>query len=140
MRKHRHQMSPLAVVALCAVLGACNSTGAGVAPLPAAPAGTVSTAPAPSSLGDISGRWTLASLSGGSCGMNFRGPAGAAEGTIAPEGGCPGNFFTSRKWTAEADTLVIRDHRGDVLAKLTSSAPNRLDGQATTGIGVTMTR
>ena len=24
-----------------------------------------------------------------------------AEGTIAPEGGCPGKFFTSRKWIYE---------------------------------------
>ena len=33
-------------------------------------------------------------------------------GAIAPEGGCPGNFYTSRKWTIEQGSLVIRDHTG----------------------------
>ena len=44
--------------------------------------------------------------------------AGAAQGTIAPEGGCPGNFFTSRKWTYENDYLIIRNHKGEPLAQL----------------------
>lgn len=48
-------------------------------------------------------------------------PANAAQGTIAPEGGCPGNFFTSRKWTFEDRALIIRDFKGQTLARLAYS-------------------
>jgi hypothetical protein len=64
---------------------------------------------------------------------------GAAEGTIAPAGGCPGNFFTSRKWTFEHDMLIIRDHKSDTLAELAFSA-GRFQGQATGGGSVTLAR
>src|SRR5437016_1352257 len=60
---------------------------------------------------DMAGRWQLSSPSGGACVMTFGSTPGSAEGTIAPEGGCPGNFFTSRKWTFEQGSLVIRDHK-----------------------------
>ena len=50
--------------------------------------------------------------------MNFAHTPAAAQGTIAPEGGCPGNFFTSRKWTFEHGALIIRDHKSEVLAEL----------------------
>ena len=57
----------------------------------------------------------------GQCPMTF-GMAGAAgaEGTIAPEGGCPGKFFTSRKWSYDQAGLTLRDHKGQLLAQLTS--------------------
>ena len=43
----------------------------------------------------------------------------AVEGTIAPEGGCPGKFFTSRKWTFEqGGARSMRDHNGQPLAQL----------------------
>ena len=64
---------------------------------------------------------------------------GAVEGTIAPEGGCPGKFFTSRKWTFEQGSLVMRDHNGQPLAQL-SGAGGRFDGKATSGEPVTLTR
>jgi hypothetical protein len=50
-------------------------------------------------------------------------PAGArpGQGTIAPEGGCPGNFFTSRHWTFEAGMLIIRDFQNRPLAQLSYS-------------------
>jgi hypothetical protein len=70
--------------------------------------------------------------------MNFG--AGEAEGTIAPEGGCPGNFYTSRKWTFEQGSLVIRDHNGQPLGQLALAAPGRFDGKATTGQPVVLTR
>lgn len=50
--------------------------------------------------------------------MKFGSDPGAIEGTIAPEGGCPAKFFTSRKWTFEHDALIIRDHKGEPLAQL----------------------
>jgi hypothetical protein len=43
------------------------------------------------------------------------------QGTIAPEGGCPGNFFTSRQWTFEAGMLIIRDFQSRPLARLSYS-------------------
>jgi hypothetical protein len=64
---------------------------------------------------------------------------GAAEGTIAPAGGCPGNFFTSRKWTFEHDMLIIRDHKSETLAELSFSA-GRFQGQAAAGGSVTLAR
>src|SRR5215472_1160260 len=44
---------------------------------------------------DLAGRWRLAAASG-ACLMTLAATPGAADGTIAPAGGCPGNFFTSR--------------------------------------------
>ena len=57
-------------------------------------------------------------VGGGACLMNFTAPSGAGEGSIAPTGGCPANFFTSRKWTFEHAMLIIRDHKGEALAEL----------------------
>ncbi|MBZ0146615.1 MAG: hypothetical protein K8F62_03610, partial [Pseudorhodoplanes sp.] len=50
---------------------------------------------------DMTGRWVLVSPGRGQCNMNFGGGPGAPNGGIAPEGGCPGNFFTSRNWNFE---------------------------------------
>jgi len=87
---------------------------------------------------DLGGRWRLAAASG-ACVMTLSSTPGAAEGTIAPAGGCPGNFFTSRKWTFEHDMLIIRDHKSETLAEL-SFAAGRFQGQATAGGSVTLAR
>jgi len=71
--------------------------------------------------------------------MTLAATPGAAEGTIAPAGGCPGNFFTSRKWTFEHDMLIIRDHKSEALAVL-SFAAGRFQGQANGGGSVTLAR
>ncbi|HTV26865.1 MAG TPA: hypothetical protein VMF32_03710 [Xanthobacteraceae bacterium] len=55
-------------------------------------------------------------------------PAFALQGTIAPEGGCPGNFFTSRKWTFEHGMLIIRDFKSQQLAQLSYSG-DRFEGE-----------
>jgi protease inhibitor Inh len=88
----------------------------------------------------VAGRWMLAQPGSGTCGMNFGAAPGAAEGTIAPEGGCPGNFFTSRKWTFENGALVIRDHNGEPLGQLALAAPSRFEGKAAAGAAVSLTR
>jgi hypothetical protein len=72
--------------------------------------------------------------------MNFGASPGAGEGTIAPEGGCPGNFFTSRKWTFEQGGLIIRDHTGQSLALLALAGSNRFEGQASNGQAVSLAR
>jgi hypothetical protein len=88
----------------------------------------------------MAGRWQLAAPGSSPCNMNFGGTPDAGEGTIAPEGGCPGNFYTSRKWTFEQGSLVIRDHNGVPLGQLALAAPGRFDGKATGGQQVTLTR
>jgi len=87
---------------------------------------------------DLAGRWRLAAESG-ACLMTIAATPGAAEGTIAPAGGCPGSFFTSRKWTFEHDMLIIRDHKSEALAELSFSA-GRFQGQATGGGPVTLAK
>src|SRR5215813_12207710 len=152
----------LAIVSLVGSLPACaecisfaglgsssNSPITQTEPLPAAPAGPVTISPlaSPGTGGprtpppvNMAGRWTLAAPGTGGCAMNFGATPGAAEGTIAPEGGCPGNFFTSRKWVFEENGLVIRDHTGQALARLALGGAGRFDGQATGGQAVSLAR
>ena len=128
-------------------LGGDGASASGTGPLAAAPTGPVTSAPLPTQVGprtpppvNMAGRWTLTSPGSGGCAMNFGAGAGAAEGTIAPEGGCPGNFFTSRKWAYEENGLVIRDHTGQPLARLALGSTGRFDGQATGGQAVSLGR
>ena len=89
---------------------------------------------------NMAGRWILMSPGRGQCNMTFgAAPAGGAEGTIAPEGGCPGQFYTSRKWTFDSAGLTIRNHNGEPLAQLTL-ATSQFAGQATSGEAITLTR
>src|SRR5262245_23186400 len=127
--------------------GSTSSPGTETEPLPAAPTGPVTSSPLASPGGprtpppvNMAGRWTLTAPGTGGCAMNFGAAAGAAEGTIAPEGGCPGNFFTSRKWVFEENGLVIRDHTGQPLARLALGQSGRFDGQASTGQAVSLGR
>jgi glucose/arabinose dehydrogenase len=97
-----------------------------------------STSPSPPPI-DLVGRWKLAVAGGGACFMRFGNAPGAAQGTIAPEGGCPGKFFTSRKWTFDHDTLTIRDHKNETLAQL-SYVAGRFEGSEASGIALTLSR
>ena len=89
---------------------------------------------------DMAGRWQLASTAGGACAMVFAAIPGSGEGTIAPQGGCPGKFFTSRRWLYEQDALIIRDHKGEPLARLAFSPPARFEGQAAPGETISLTK
>jgi protease inhibitor Inh len=94
---------------------------------------------------NMAGRWMFSAPNRGQCGMNFTGAPKATEGTIAPEGGCPGSFYTSRKWTLEDGEVVIRDHNGEQLAKLAPSATAGggqmwFEGQAVAGERVMLAR
>lgn len=89
---------------------------------------------------DLNGRWVLSSTAGGSCGMTFVGSPGVGEGTIRPEGGCPGNFFTSRKWTFEDGALIVRNHNSEPLGQLRPAGPARFAGDATNGQQVALSR
>jgi len=88
----------------------------------------------------LAGRWQLSSPSRGQCNMTFgaSNPA-AADGTIAPEGGCPGKFYMSRKWTYDQTGLTLRDHNGQPLAQLAGEAGG-FQGKATSGEPVALMR
>ncbi len=88
---------------------------------------------------DLTGRWKLTAAGSGACFMNFGNAPAAAQGTIAPEGGCPGNFFTSRKWTFEHGMLIMRNHKDEPLAQLSFSS-GRFEGHETGGAAVTLSR
>ena len=88
----------------------------------------------------MGGRWQLAAPGMSQCVMNLGGSPSDIDGTIAPEGGCPGNFYTSRKWSFEQGSLVIRDHTGAPLGQFAREAPGRFEGKATNGQPVTLTR
>lgn len=89
---------------------------------------------------NLAGRWTLSSSGSASCAMTFGAVQDATEGTIAPAGGCPFNFFTSRKWTYSEAGLTIRDHNAQNLALLTPAGPNRFEGKTTSGQEVALSR
>jgi hypothetical protein len=119
-----------ALVALPLALAGCEGAGSlGAKPQAAAPAPT-----AP----DMAGRWQLSSPEGGLCNVTIG--AGQTEGTMAPEGGCPGTFYTSRKWTFEQGALIIRDHTGKQLGQLAQVSPGRFEGQASGGMALTLAR
>jgi hypothetical protein len=128
----------IVLLVVAAALAGCAGVSLSTAPEPVAGA-QIPRAPTPPPFA-IAGRWTLASPGKGQCAMTFGGTAGGAtEGTIAPEGGCPGTFFTSRKWVFDHTGLSIRNHKNEALAQLAVSG-SRFDGHATSGEPVTLSR
>jgi hypothetical protein len=123
-----------AALLIMAALGACTNR--------TEPPPEVAAAPPPPPIPppiDLTGRWRLTAAGSGGCFMNFGHAPAAAQGTIAPEGGCPGNFFTSRKWTFEHGALIIRDHKSEALAEL-SFAGGRFEGHQTGGGALSLAR
>ena len=103
------------------------------------PLGDTTPAAAPTQPVVMNGRWILATPKAPSCGMNFSGAAGGQEGAIQPEGGCPGNFFTSRRWALAEGALTIVDQNNQPLAQF-NYADGRFEGKATAGMPVTLNR
>ncbi len=129
----------LAAVPLALAAGGCAlDTRNSAAPDPTSPAAHAAPKPSAPPLA-LAGRWQLSSPGAGQCAMTFGAPPGAAEGTIAPEGGCPGDFFKSRKWTFEDNSLVLRDHTGAPLGQLTH-ASGRFAGRSTAGQEIALAR
>ena len=129
----------LVLIPVLAGLSGCTSTerlGGGPdqtsTPPPAAPP-----PPSPPPV-DVAGKWKLSVAGSSACVMTFGGSTGVSDGSIAPAGGCPGSFFTSRKWSYEHDRLVIRNHKGEVLVEL-SFANGHFEGQGSNG-AVSLTR
>ena len=88
----------------------------------------------------LAGKWTLSSTGAGSCTMTFGSQPQASEGTIAPAGGCPFNFFTGRKWSYTTAGLNIRDHNGQTLAQLSPAGPDRFEGKTNAGQEIALSR
>jgi Protease inhibitor Inh len=136
---HAVRAAAVIAVALLAIAALAGCAGSRTEPPPEAAAPPPPPpAPSPPPI-DLTGRWKLTAAAGGACFMNFGHMPGAAQGTIAPEGGCPGNFYTSRKWTFEQGALIIRDHKSEVLAELSFSA-GHFEGHQTGGGALSLSR
>jgi hypothetical protein len=85
------------------------------------------------------GRWILSAPNSPSCGLEFGGTPDARSGTVAPDGGCPGNFYMSRRWAFESGVLTIIGGENQLLAQL-RLAGGRFEGQSTAGVAVTLAR
>jgi len=101
--------------------------------------GGSSTPAAPPIDASMTGRWILTAPNSPSCGLEFGGVAGARAGAVAPDGGCPGNFYMSRRWAMEGSVLTIADDESQPLAQLRPGG-TRFEGQSTSGVPVTLTR
>lgn len=109
-------------LSLCCLFAGCTGTPVG----DTQPIATGAVAPSV----NMAGRWRLVSAHGGACGMNFT--TAGTEGRIAPEGGCPANFFTSRYFVFEQGALVIQDHTHKPLITLKQNATGRFEGELPT--------
>jgi hypothetical protein len=116
------------VIAATLALGGCLSD----------PGPSVTTSVAPSTI-NMAGRWALTAGGGTTCAINLTNIT-PTEGEVRPEGGCAGNFFTSRKWALESGMVVLRDHNGQPLARLKQLAAGRYEGQSTGGQPVELVR
>jgi hypothetical protein len=118
------------------LLAGCWSTDRPAVESVAAPAPAVVAPPT-----SLAGKWTLSAAGTGSCAMTFGAQQpDSIEGTIAPAGGCPFNFFTSRKWTYTASGLVIRDHNAQSLAQLSPAGTGGFEGKTAAGQDVSLSR
>ena len=136
-----HDIGPAfrASVPMLALLAVAGCSGVGLPGSSAAPEAVQPAVPSAPPV-NLAGRWLLSSPSRGQCHMTF-GAAGptVSEGTIAPEGGCPGKFFTSRKWNYDQAGLTMRDHTGQPLAQLSREGAG-FQGKATSGEPVALMR
>ena len=143
---HTGAQAAVALVLLAGLAGCSTGSLFGsqpeAAPAPAPEAEAEPAPPAPPPI-DLAGRWQLSAAAGGACFMTLGKAAGTAaavpQGTIAPEGGCPGNFFMSRKWAFEHGVLIIRDFKGRQLAQL-SYLGAHFEGQDASGSALTLSK
>jgi hypothetical protein len=122
------QAQSIAAIALAASLAACAGTTSGM---------LTDIQPAPKI--DMEGRWLLSAKNAPHCGLMFRTSPGGESGSIAPEGGCPENFFTSRAWSFESGDLVLQDHNSELLAQL-RFVGGRFEGQSRSGTPLILAR
>ena len=97
-----------------------------------------SSAPQPTD-NSLPGRWLLTMPNAPPCGLEFDGAPGARSGKVAPDGGCPGNFYTSRRWAMEGGTLTVSNELNESLAQF-KLAGQQFEGQSVAGIPLGLAR
>ena len=85
----------------------------------------------------MAGRWKLSAPNARFCDMTFDGESGASQGTILPDGGCPGEMFRSRSWSLAKGALTINDEQGQRLVTL-KRAGGDFKGTSIGGIPMTL--
>ena len=99
-----------------------------------------SSAPAPAPIDEtMVGRWILTAQNAPSCGLEFNGAPTARAGTVTPDGGCPGNFYMSRRWAMDGGALMITGDENQPLAQF-KSAGTHFEGQSTAGVAIKLSR
>jgi hypothetical protein len=99
-----------------------------------------SSTPAPAPLdATMTGRWILTAPNAPACGLEFGGASSARAGTVTPDGGCPGNFYMSRRWALEGGALTIASDQNRPLAQL-KSAGTHFEGLSSAGTPLTLSR
>ncbi len=95
----------------------------------------------PSAQVNMAGRWRLTQPGAPSCGLDFGGGPGIRDGAVAPEGGCPGGFFTARHFELSQDgqQLNIDDYQMNLLAQMTLKN-GAFRGTSNAGKPVTLSR
>jgi hypothetical protein len=136
MQDSRPAFRASALILALLVLADCNGMDLDSRRSSAAP----EVAPATPPQVDLAGRWLLSSPGRGQCHMTFGAATPAAvDGTIAPEGGCPGKFYMSRKWNYDQSGLTMRDHNSQPLGQLSFEGA-QFSGKATSGEPVALLR
>ena len=87
----------------------------------------------------IPGRWTLSTANAPTCGLEFGGAASGRAGSVSPDGGCPGKFYMSRRWSMDGGAITITDAENQPLAHF-RLVGDRYEGQSTGGTSMTLSR
>ena len=72
------------------------------------------------------------------CGLDFTDGDGS-KGNVRPDGGCPAEFYKSRRWIFEQNALTIRDADDEPLGQLTLDG-GQFQGKAVNGAPIALTR
>ena len=87
----------------------------------------------------IPGRWILSTANAPTCGLEFGGAASGRTGSISPDGGCPGKFYLSRRWSMDDGAITITDEQDQPLAYF-RLVGDRYEGQTTSGTPMILSR
>jgi hypothetical protein len=87
----------------------------------------------------IPGRWILSTANAPTCGLEFGGAASGHTGSVSPDVGCPGKFYTSRRWSVDEGAITITDAENQPLARF-RLVGDRYEGQSMTGTLMTLSR
>jgi hypothetical protein len=87
----------------------------------------------------IPGRWILSTANAPTCGLEFGGAAGGRAGSVSPDGGCPGKFYMSRRWSMDDGAITNTDAESQPLAQF-RLVGDRYEGQSTSGTPMVLSR